>query len=337
MLPLSVLDLSFTTTATPGAAALRQTLELARLADRLGYRRFWVAEHHNLPSVASGAPEIMIGAIAAATSRIRVGAGGVMLPNHVPLMVAERFKVLEALHPGRIDLGIGRAPGTDPLTTMALRRHQDGRGEDDFLERFHELMAWKTGAFPEGHPFRKIRVVPEDVPVPPVWLLGSGEYSARLAGEMGLGFAFAHHFASLGADEAIGLYRDRFRPSAWLNRPHAILATSVVCAESDAAAERLAASADYGYVRRQRGQYQPLVSPEEALSHVFAPVEEEARLANRERLFVGSPSTVRDRLGSFAANVQADEVMATSAIFAPEARLRSFELLAGAFGLEEAA
>lgn len=333
MLPLSVLDLSFTTTATPGAVALRRTLDLARLADRLGYRRYWVAEHHNLPSVASGAPEVMIAAIAAVTRHIRVGSGGVMLPNHAPLMVAERFKVLEALHPGRVDLGIGRAPGTDPLTTLALRRRQEGRGEDDFLERFQELMGWKTGTFPEGHPFRKIRVMPEDVPVPPVWLLGSGEYSARLAGEVGLGFAFAHHFASLEAEEAIDLYRRSFRPSEWLDRPHAILATAVVCAESDAEAERLAATADHAYVRRWRGDYGPLVSPEEALAYTRSPAEEEARRANRSRLFVGSPETVAARLGAFAEAVQADEIMVTTAIFDHDARRRSYELLARALAL----
>ncbi|WP_418158360.1 LLM class flavin-dependent oxidoreductase [Benzoatithermus flavus] len=333
MLPLSVLDLSFTTTATSGAQALRNSLDLARLADRLGYRRYWVAEHHNLPSVASGAPEIMIGAIAAATHHIRVGAGGVMLPNHAPLMVAERFKVLEALYPGRIDLGIGRAPGTDPLTTLALRRRQDGRGEDDFLERFQELMLWKSGAFPENHPFRKIRVMPEDVPVPPVWLLGSGEYSARLAGEVGLGFAFAHHFASLEAEEAMELYRESFRPSTWLERPYAILATAVVCADSDEAAERLAATADHAYIRRWRGDYGPLVSPEEALAYRYTPSEEEARRANRRRLFVGSPDTVARHLGAFARAVRADEIMVTTAIFDHAARKRSYELFARAFGL----
>lgn len=344
MLPLSVLDLSFVTTATPPSAALRGTIELARLADRLGYRRFWVAEHHNLPSVASGAPEVMVGAIAAATSRVRVGSGGVMLPNHAPLMVAERFKVLEALHPGRIDLGIGRAPGTDPLTTLALRRHQEGargNGGDDFLERLQELLAWQGqgGGFPEGHPFRRIRVMPEDAPVPPVWILGSSDHGARVAGELGLGFAFAHHFAILDAGEAIGLYRAAFRPSPSLARPHAILATAVICADTDAEAERLAASADESHLRRARGEHGPLVSPEAALAAASArpPAEEASRRANRARLSVGGPATVAERLGGFARAVGADEVMATAAIFDPAARLRSFELLAEAFGLGAAA
>ncbi len=334
MAPLSVLDLSFTTTDTAGAAAIRQTVELAGVVERLGYRRIWVAEHHNLPSVASGAPEIMIGAIAAATSRIRVGSGGVMLPNHAPLMVAERFKVLEALYPDRIDLGIGRAPGTDPRTSMALRYRSEMRADDDFLDRFQELLAWKTGEFPEGHPFRSIRVMPEDVPVPPIWLLGSSDYSAELAGRVGLGFAFAHHFASLDASVAMGRYHECFRPSRWLERPHAILTVAAVCAGTQDEAEHLAASSDYGHVRRARGEYGPLVSPEEALAHAWTPEEEVMRRANRARLFVGTPDLVRERLTTLARSVGADEIMVMSAIFDHAAKLRSYELLAQAFELK---
>src|SRR5262244_434504 len=179
MVPLSVLDLSPVAAGSSGAASLRNSLDLARLADRLGYKRYWVAEHHNLPSVASSAPEIMIGQIAAATERIRVGSGGVMLPNHAPLMVAERFKVLEALFPGRIDLGLGRAPGTDPVTSYALRRRQDAGGDDDFLERFQELVLLERGGFPPEHPFHNVHAVPADVALPPIWLLGSSSYSAK--------------------------------------------------------------------------------------------------------------------------------------------------------------
>jgi luciferase family oxidoreductase group 1 len=257
-----------------------------------------------------------------------------MLPNHAPLMVAERFKVLEALYPDRIDLGIGRAPGTDRLAMFALRQRQDIRADDDFLERFQELLWWKTGGFPPDHPFRAVKVMPDDAPVPPIWLLGSSDYSARLAAEVGMGFAFAHHFASHDAAEVFPLYRDHFRPSEWLERPHAILATAVICAETVAEAERLAATPDYNYVRRARGEYRPLASPEEALAEPFGPAEEAARLANRRRLFVGTPATVRDRLGGFAQVLQADEVMATSPVFEHAARRRSFELLAEAFGLE---
>src|SRR5215470_9884648 len=193
---VSVLDLSPVTTGGSGATALRNSIDLAKLADQLGYARYWVAEHHNLPSVASTAPDIMIGQIAAATSRIRVGSGGVMLPNHAPLTVAERFHTLEALFPGRIDLGIGRAPGTDPITSVALRRRQDIRDDDDFLERLQEMLLTESKGFPDNHPFAKLRAMPSDVPLPPLFLLGSSDYSAQLAASIGAGFSFAHHFAT---------------------------------------------------------------------------------------------------------------------------------------------
>ncbi|MBV8745277.1 MAG: MsnO8 family LLM class oxidoreductase, partial [Xanthobacteraceae bacterium] len=190
---LSVLDLSPVIVGGSGPTSLKNSLDLARLADRLGYTRYWVAEHHNLPSIASSAPEIMIGQIAAATHNLRVGSGGVMLPNHAPLMVAERFRILEALFPGRIDLGIGRAPGTDPITSIALRRRQQADTDDDFLERFQELLLFAQDGFPEGHPFRQVHAMPSDVPLPPIYLLGSSDYSAEVAAAIGAGFAFAHH------------------------------------------------------------------------------------------------------------------------------------------------
>src|SRR6195256_3444434 len=193
MVPLSILDLPPVSAASSGAVALRNSLDLARLADELGFTRYWVAEHHNLPSIASSAPEIMIGQIAAITPRIRVGSVGVMLPNHAPLMVAERFKVLEALFPGRIDLGLGRAPGTDPVTSYALRRRQDNA--DDFLERFQELILFERRGFPPEHPFSTVYAMPKDIALPPIWLLGSSGYSAQLAAMVGMGFAFAHHFS----------------------------------------------------------------------------------------------------------------------------------------------
>ncbi|MGH6728254.1 MAG: MsnO8 family LLM class oxidoreductase, partial [Pseudolabrys sp.] len=195
MTPLSILDLSPVAAGSTGAQALRNSLDLARLADELGYVRYWVAEHHNLPAIASSAPEIMIGQIAAATTRMRVGSGGVMLPNHAPLMVAERFKVLEALFPGRIDLGLGRAPGTDGPTAYALRSRLDRREGDDFLERLHELTLWETRDFPPGHPYNNVVAMPDDSPLPPIWLLGSSDYSSELAAQVGMGFAYAHHFA----------------------------------------------------------------------------------------------------------------------------------------------
>jgi len=333
MPPLSVLDLSPITTGHSGATALKNSLDLARLADRLGYTRYWVAEHHNLPSVASSAPDIMIGQIAAATRRIRVGSGGVMLPNHAPLTVAERFKVLEALFPGRIDLGLGRAPGTDPITSIALRRRQDVREDDDFLERFQELILLETGGFPEGHPFRKVRAMPADVPLPPIFLLGSSGYSAELAAMVGAGFAFAHHFATHDAVAAMTSYRAHFKASAALERPHAILAVAAVAADSDAEAERLATTVDLNFVRRSRGEYLPLASPEEAAAYDYAPIDRERIRQGRARLFVGTPATILARLGPLIDATRADEVMITTMIYDHAARRHSYALMAQAFGL----
>src|SRR5262245_40511504 len=247
MLPLSVLDLSPVTTGGSGPVALRNSIDLAKLADHLGYTRYWVAEHHNLPSIASSAPDIMIGQIAAATSHIRVGSGGVMLPNHAPLQVAERFKTLEALFPGRIDLGIGRAPGTDQVTSIALRRRQEIRDDDDFLERFQELLLLEQRGFPEAHPFHSVRAMPADVALPPIYLLGSSGYSGQLAAAIGAGFSFAHHFANHDAVAAMTNYRKLFKPSPGRERPHAILAVAVVCADTDDEAEQLASTVDLNF------------------------------------------------------------------------------------------
>ena len=224
MPPLSILDLSPVTTATPPAQALRNTLDLARFADTLGFTRYWLAEHHNLANIASSAPDIMIGQVAAITRNMRIGSGGVMLPNHAPLMVMERFKVLEALFPGRIDLGLGRAPGTDQITSLALRRRQDTSSEqDDFLDRFQEMILFESKGFPPNHPFSKVAAMPTDVPLPPIWLLGSSGYSAELAAHVGAGFSFAHHFSDFPPDGPMLNYRREFKPSAWRQTPYAIL------------------------------------------------------------------------------------------------------------------
>jgi luciferase family oxidoreductase group 1 len=334
MIPLSVLDLSPVATGSTGADALRNSLDLAKLADDLGFTRYWVAEHHNLASIASAAPEIMIGQIAAITRRIRVGAGGVMLPNHAPLMVAERFKVLEALFPGRIDLGLGRAPGTDPITSYALRRRQGlAENEDnDFLERFQELLLFESRNFPDGHPFRAVRAMPADVPPPPIWLLGSSGYSAELAAAVGTGFAFAHHFAHHDAAAAMLSYRNHFRPSTAREQPYAILAVHVVCADSDAEAGRLALTVDINYARRAKGEYLPLASPEEAAAYPLTAADRARIRVNRSRVFVGAPETVKHRLMPLIAATKADEMMITSMIHDHAARRRSYELMAHAFG-----
>jgi luciferase family oxidoreductase group 1 len=328
MTALSVLDLSPVTAGSTGAQALHNSLDLARLTDRLGYVRYWVAEHHNMPAIASSAPDIMIGQIAAATSRMRVGSGGVMLPNHAPLVVAERFKVLEALFPGRIDLGLGRAPGTDQVTSYALRRRQGISEEDDFLDRFTELMLLETRKFPDGHPFHNVRAMPAETPLPPIYLLGSSDYSAQLAGQIGAAFAFAHHFATFPADEAMRLYRDSFRPSPSHDKPYAILGTHAVVADTDAEADRLAATIDLNFVRRAKGEYQPLASPEDALAYDYTPADRARMAQNRTKLSVGSPATVKSRLDALIASTQADEVMVTTMIYDHEARKHSYELLA---------
>lgn len=331
-LPLSVLDLAPVPAGSTAADALRATADLARDADALGYTRLWYAEHHGMPGIASSAPEILIAHAAAATARIRVGSGGIMMQNHVPLKLAEAFRTLEGLHPGRIDLGIGRAPGTDPATSRALRSFEP----DAFAGQFAELRAFTSEGFPEGHPFQRVRAVPTGVPLPPVWLLGSSGASATFAGANGLGYAFASHFSPTPAAPALGAYRDAFVPSEAFPEPHAILAVSVVCAETDAEAERLAASMDLVWVRLQRGEFGPFPTPEEALAYPYTPAER-ASLAERRALGItGTPEQVRTQIAARAAEAGADEVMVTTMVHDAAARRRSFRLLAEAFGLAPA-
>jgi luciferase family oxidoreductase group 1 len=244
--------------------------------------------------------------------------------------------MLEALFPGRIDLGIGRAPGTDPVTSLALRRRQDVRDDDDFLERFQELMLFESRGFPEGHPFRNVRAMPADVALPPIYLLGSSGYSAELAAMIGAGFAFAHHFATHDAVAAMTTYRSRFRPSAALDRPHAILGVAAVAADTDAEADRLATTIDLNFARRQKGEYLPLASPEEAAAYPYTPVDRERIRHNRARVFTGSVETVRARLDPLIEATRADELMVTTMIHDHGARRHSYEVLAEAFGLSGA-
>ena len=334
MIPLSVLDLSVVTTGTKPAGALRNSIDLARHVDGIGYVRYWLAEHHNLASVASPAPDLMIGQIAAVTKNIRVGSGGVMLPNHAPLMVAERFKMLEALFPGRIDLGLGRAPGTDGATAHALRSRLDRREGDDFLERLQELILWETRGFHAGHPYNNVVAMPDDSPLPPIWLLGSSDYSSELAAQVGMGFAFAHHFASYDAVAAMNTYHARFKKEGgWTSTPHGILAVAVVSAETDAEAEKLASSMDLNRLRRDRGQFLPLPSVEEALAYPYTDSERASIKRNRERLFVGSPATVMTKLQPMLDAAKPDELMIITAVYDHDARKKSYSLLADAFGL----
>ena len=238
--PLSVLDLAPVPDGGNAGDALRATIDLARHVERLGFHRFWVAEHHNMPGIASSAPPVLIGHIADATTTMRVGSGGVMLPNHVSLVVAEQFGMLEALHPGRIDLGIGRAPGTDQVTAAALRRSPEALSADDFPDQLMDLLGYFTGRWPDGHPFAQITAVPGRGYQPAMWLLGSSGYSAQVAGLLGLPFAFAHHFSPANTLPALALYREHFRPSEALDRPYAMVAAAVVCADTDDRARWLA-------------------------------------------------------------------------------------------------
>ncbi|HKY04445.1 MAG TPA: LLM class flavin-dependent oxidoreductase [Blastocatellia bacterium] len=328
---LSILDLSPVPSGSSTREALLNTLDLARYADELGFERYWLAEHHNTPLIASSAPEVMIGHVASITGRIRVGSGGVMLPNYAPLKVAETFRMLEALHPGRIDLGIGRAPGTDQTTALALRRSRAALSADDFPEQLAELLAYFSGNFPDNHPFRRVTAIPSGVDTPQVWLLGSSDFSARLAAELGLGFAFAHHINPLSAVEALRLYRERFRPSSHLAEPRSMLTVSVVCAETDEEAATLASSAELTLLRFQTGNFRTtLPSVAEATGYPYTDFEREIIRANRSRLLAGSPETLRAKLAHFREQTSVDEIMITTMIHDHALRLRSYALLADA-------
>jgi len=335
--PVSILDLSPVAAGSSEAQALRETVELAREAERLGYERFWLAEHHGGSMVASSSPELMIGAVAGATERIRVGSGGVMLPNHSALHVAEQFKVLGALHPGRIDLGIGRAPGTDQITALALRRSRGAMAAEDFPQQLGELLAFAgEKPWPEGHPFSRVRAAPVEVALPPIFLLGSSEYSAQLAAASGLGFAFAAHITPDMAVEGLRLYRDRFVPDeAGLPEPYAILAHAVVCADDDDRAWELAAPARVAFRRLRTGRPTPLPSVEDALAEEGPRPPSDPRRS--ERMLVGSAATVRERADELLSLSGADELMTMSNLHGLADRRRSLELVAEAFHLAPAA
>lgn len=334
-LPLSVLDLIPVPSGSSSTQALRNCLDLAKATDRLGYTRYWLAEHHNTRAFISSAPELIIGQVARETERIRVGSGGIMMPNHSPLKVAEWFRTLEALFPGRIDLGLGRAPGTDRLTALALRRSMEPFNGDDMALLLQEMLAYSGEAeFEPGHPFEKIRASPDDVALPPIWILGSSDYGARLAAAIGRGYAFAYHFSPHAALPAMRQYREGFRPSSHLDKPHAILAVAVVCAETQERAEELARTHDLLWVSIRKGDTRGrLPSPQEAEAYPYTPMDLEQIRASRSMLVVGTPDRVHARLTELAEEMGADELMITSHIHDHAARLRSYQLLAEAFSL----
>ncbi|WP_203596720.1 LLM class flavin-dependent oxidoreductase [Actinomadura bangladeshensis] len=317
----SVLDLAPVVSGSTSGQALRNTLDLARHTERLGYHRYWLAEHHAMPGIASSATAVLIGQVAAATSRMRVGSGGVMLPNHAPMVVAEQFGTLEALYPGRIDLGLGRAPGTDQATALALRRSPEALSVDDFPEQVIELRNY-FGA--------DSKVTPAAGNEPPIWLLGSSGYSARLAGLLGMPFAFAHHFSAENTVPALALYRDSFRPGA-LDEPYSMIGVSVTAADTDERARELAAPQALSFLRLRQGRPGPLPTPEETAAHPYTPLERQmidARLADQ---VMGSPSTVRKQLDALIGRTAVDEVMVVTQVFDHADRLKSYDILAGLY------
>jgi luciferase family oxidoreductase group 1 len=323
MVPFSVLDLSNIVQGGTVADALHRSRELARHAEQLGYRRFWLAEHHNMPGIASAATAVVIAHVAAGTSTIRVGSGGIMLPNHAPLVIAEQFGTLAALFPGRIDLGLGRAPGTDQPTARALRRGARDVS-DDFPQDVAELQAY----FQPVVPGQVVQAVPGGGLDVPVWLLGSSLFGAQLAAVMGLPFAFASHFAPDNLEQALALYRQGFQPSAALAKPHAMAAIGVVAADTDAAAARLATSLQQSFVLLRRGTPAQLPPPVDSMDGLWTPLEQAGVEHAFREAVIGSPATVKRGLAAFLRRTGVDELMVTAAIHDHTARLRSFELVA---------
>lgn len=321
----SLLDLSPIIEGGDAALAFRNTLDLARHAERWGYHRFWMAEHHNIPGIASAATSILIGHVAGGTERIRVGAGGIMLPNHAPLVIAEQFGTLESLYPGRIDLGLGRAPGSDQLTARALRRNLGSSG-DTFPEDVLELQSY----FKPAARGQALQAVPGAGANVPLYLLGSSDFSAQLAAELGLPFAFASHFAPDYLEVALALYRRNFKPSAALEKPHAIVGAGVFAAETDAEAKRLATSAQLQFLNLIRGRPGKLPSPVESMDGHWSEDERAAVLQRTRCSAVGSFETVQRGLKAILERTGADEIIATAQIYDHAARLRSFEIAARA-------
>ena len=325
MTPLSVLDLSPIVEGGDAGQALRNTLDLARQAERLGYRRYWLAEHHNMPGIASAATSVVIGHVAAGTSTIRVGAGGIMLPNHAPLVIAEQFGTLASLFPGRIDLGLGRAPGSDQATARALRRNLAG-DVDAFPQDVLELMAYLRPA----QPGQLVQAVPGAGTNVPVWILGSSLFGAQLAAALGLPYAFASHFAPGQMTQAVALYRRQFRPSPQLAEPCVMLGLNVFAADTDEEARRLFTSLQQAFVNLRSGRPGPLPPPIDGYEGRLTPMERAGLDQALVCSVIGSPETVRRGLEVFIARTNPDEIMVTSQIFDHAARRRSLEITAEA-------
>ncbi len=321
-----MLDLAPVGSGQSASEALRRTLDLARLAEDLGFARYWFAEHHGLPAVASSSPEVLIAAIAARTQRIRLGSGGIMLPNHAPLRVAESFHSLSALYPGRIDLGIGRAPGSDVSASRALR----AAGGEQFSSLMSELLSFFGRLYQPGHPFHHLPVMPSDANAPPIWILGSSGASAQSAGAAGMGYAFATHFSPEPAAPAIQAYRAAFRPSAHFPEPHAIVAVSFVCAQTEDEARYHGASLDLMRLRMLSNEFPPIPSPEEALAYSYTDSDRQA-IARHARLnVVGAAEAVAEQLMTICADANADELMLVCNMHSHQHRLKAHELVSSA-------
>lgn len=332
---LSVLDQSPVSRGSTPADAIRHSLALARHCEDLGYARFWLSEHHNSSSIVGSAPEVLMAAIAATTSRIRIGSAGVMLPHYAALKVAEQFRVLEALAPGRIDLGLGRAPGSDRLTARALNPHASP-GADDFPQQIVDLQHWLEGKrMPEGHPYRAITAQPQGPTSPAMWILGSSGYGAQLAAQLGLPYAFAYFFSDgQGVEEALALYHQHYRPSARFPVPQATICVWALAADTQADAERELMTREHWRVRFEQGLLGPLVSPGEAAAYPYTGAERERIARLRDHALVGTGAQVAARIRALAARLGLAEIVVNTWSFDPAVRRRSYALLAQAFNLQ---
>lgn len=333
--PLSVLDLCPVPEGSTVADALHNSSDLVQHAERLGYTRCWVAEHHNHPGVACTSPPVMIAHLAAVTKHIRVGSGGVMLPNHAPLVVAEQFGMLEGLYPGRIDLGLGRAPGTDQLTATAIRR-APLTARDDFPEQYNDLIGYFDDSLAPDHPFHRVHATSARGNRPQIWMLGSSDYGAHAAGVLGLPYSFAHHFASAHTYSALDTYRSKFRPTDAMPEPFCSIGVNVVCAPTDDEAEWLASSGRLAMLRLRTGQPSLFPTPEEASTYPFSPMERDHIATWSASQVVGSPTTVAAKLQDLVDRTGVNELVVTTMIHDHPTRVSSYELLAQAAGLSAA-
>jgi luciferase family oxidoreductase group 1 len=332
---LSVLDQTPIPEGSSPAEALANTVDLAQVTEHLGYERYWLAEHHASGGLAGSAPEILIAHVAANTTSIRVGSGGVMLSHYSPLKVAEQFRMLETLFPGRIDLGLGRAPGSEPLTAFALQRNRQHQSSDDFIHQLAELEAWLHGTFPEQHPFARITATPVPIKAPDVWLLSSSGYSSAVAAHFGAGLCFAHFIADNGGPESIADYKARFVPSVDHDSPAAAVAIGVICADTNEEATELASSAALWRLRRRKGENGPVPTVAEASAYTWTGSDLIAAGPAASRTVVGDPEQVKNQLGELAERYGVDDLVLVTITHDHAARVHSYELIAKEFGLSQ--